>query len=98
MPRSAVLPVALLLVLLLVAASTGTATSSGVIRSCASSTGSVALFNLSAAVANASPNDYYETVQLVAALGGIVNRNTSQLFVFLTPADTQWWPYVQQQV
>lgn len=89
---------ALLLLLLLPLAANASTAAAGSTPACASSRGTVALFNLSQAVANAAPADYYETVQLVAALGGIVNRNTSQLYVYLTDADSTWWPFVQSHV
>lgn len=41
-----------------------------------------------------APADAYETVQLVAALGGIVNRNGPRLYQMYTSVDPMWLEYV----
>ncbi len=43
-----------------------------------------------------APADAYETVQLIAALQGIVNRNAPRLYVLLTPHDEPWLKYLRQ--
>eukprot|EP00049_Salpingoeca_infusionum_P012379 m.226269 g.226269 ORF g.226269 m.226269 type:complete len:831 (-) comp15168_c0_seq1:132-2624(-) len=53
--------------------------------------------NLTACVSPTDPQTYYETVQLIAAIQGLVNREEPTFFSFLTDADTAWWPFTQKQ-
>lgn len=43
-----------------------------------------------------SNSDAHEHMQLLAALGGLVNRNTPQLFICATSADSTWLQMLQQ--
>lgn len=66
---------------------------------CPALNGTVYTLNLTAILSpSVDPHDYYETVQLVAAVQAFANRERPNLFVHLEPADSGWFPYVQHEV
>ena len=56
---------------------------------------SITLFNLSFAF-TLDRAAFYETVQFVAALQGLVNRNAPRLYVIYAPPDLSWLEYMKQ--
>ncbi|EDQ93037.1 uncharacterized protein MONBRDRAFT_5264 [Monosiga brevicollis MX1] len=66
---------------------------------CPSSDGRIVTLNLTYMMDEGyEPHNYYESIQLLAALQGIVNRDTPNLFAFLNAADADWMPVLSQEV
>eukprot|EP00026_Physarum_polycephalum_P004237 Phypoly_transcript_04254.p1 GENE.Phypoly_transcript_04254~~Phypoly_transcript_04254.p1 ORF type:complete len:707 (+),score=82.02 Phypoly_transcript_04254:55-2175(+) len=59
-------------------------------------TGTVYVFNLTYAL-QMDPVDYYETIHLVSAVQGLVNRDKSTFYIYLTGMDDPWWQFMQQK-